>query len=245
MDLLEQFQRRATKIIRKLEHFSYESEENEVMHQEVWIVLSIRETGLAVTFLVSAEALTVEAPAQQIQVARGRNATLHCNFHTNRNIVAGDFVVWRKLLSPIDAVTRYLDGGVQYGEGYENRIQFSGDVNSGDISITIKEVTMEDNGTYVCSVRLREDPPRKSVIMSLFVLVAPSKPDCSIVGTPQYGQTINLTCVSQEGSPKPKYTWQSFNVHNEPRVLEKTEEDEPAYVEFEYLPGMQQVPSQS
>ncbi|NXG05413.1 GPA33 protein, partial [Sakesphorus luctuosus] len=110
-----------------------------------------------------------------------------------------------------------------YGEGYENRIQFTGDVNSGDISITIKEVTMEDNGTYVCSVRLRDDPPRQTALMSLFVLVAPSKPDCSIVGTPQYGQTINLTCVSQEGSPKPKYTWQSFNVRNEPRVLEKTE----------------------
>ncbi|NXM77399.1 GPA33 protein, partial [Serilophus lunatus] len=110
-----------------------------------------------------------------------------------------------------------------YGEGYKNRIQFPGDVKSGDISITISAVTMEDNGTYVCSVRLRNDPPRQSALVSLFVLVAPSKPECNILGTPEYGQTINLTCISHEGSPKPKYTWQSFNVKNEPRGLEKTD----------------------
>lgn len=52
--------------------------------------------------------------------------------------------------------------------------------------------------------------------------VAPSKPECKIVGTAEYGQTINLTCFSQEGSPKPTYTWQSFSVQNEPRVLETT-----------------------
>lgn len=52
--------------------------------------------------------------------------------------------------------------------------------------------------------------------------VAPSKPECKIVGTAEYGQTINLTCFSHEGSPKPTYTWQSFSVQNEPRVLETT-----------------------
>ncbi|NXI21596.1 GPA33 protein, partial [Sterrhoptilus dennistouni] len=106
-----------------------------------------------------------------------------------------------------------------YGQGYEQRLRFSGDVNSGDISITITAVTMEDNGTYACSVRLRNDYPAQTELLDLFVLVAPSKPECNIVGTPQYGQNINLTCVSREGSPTPKYSWQSFNVQNEPRVL--------------------------
>ncbi|NXN53154.1 GPA33 protein, partial [Rynchops niger] len=110
-----------------------------------------------------------------------------------------------------------------YGPGYENRIQFSGDVSQGDISITINAVTMEDNGTYACNVRLRNDPPRQTPTLALFVLVAPSKPECQILGTPEYGQTINLTCISHEGSPKPRYTWQSFNVQNEPRVLQTTE----------------------
>ncbi|XP_052559368.1 cell surface A33 antigen isoform X2 [Tympanuchus pallidicinctus] len=126
------------------------------------------------------------------------------------------------LLSGRKSSVRYFDGLVQYGTGYENRLHFTGDVNSGDISITINEVTMEDNGTYVCSVRLRDDPPRQSALTSLFVLIAPSKPECKIVGTAEYGQTINLTCFSHEGSPKPTYTWQSFSVQNEPRVLETT-----------------------
>ncbi|XP_027548468.1 cell surface A33 antigen [Neopelma chrysocephalum] len=186
---------------------------------------AMRRLGLFVfsAILASARALTVEAPAKQIQVARGRNATLRCNFKTEAAVHGGDLVVWKKITSPNDAVTRYFDGLVQYGEGYENRVQFSGDVGSGDISITLSEVTMEDNGTYVCSVRLRNDPPRQSAVLSLYVLVAPSKPDCRILGTPQYGQTINLTCMSQEGSPKPKYTWKSFNVQNEPRPLQNTE----------------------
>ncbi|NXC41178.1 GPA33 protein, partial [Penelope pileata] len=109
-----------------------------------------------------------------------------------------------------------------YGKGYENRIQFTGDIDSKDISITINAVTMEDNGTFICSVRLREDPPRQSALTSLYVLIAPSKPECKILGTAEYGQTINLTCISHEGSPKPTYTWQSYNVQNEPRVLETT-----------------------
>ncbi|XP_026715184.1 cell surface A33 antigen isoform X2 [Athene cunicularia] len=173
--------------------------------------------------LVTAHALTVEAPAKEIQVARGKNVTLRCNFKTEASITSGDVVVWRKIKSEDDAVTRYFDGLVQYGKGYENRIQFNGDVSKGDISITINAVTMEDNGTYACIVRLRNDPPRQTATLSLFVLVAPSKPECSILGTAEYGQTINLTCISHEGSPKPRYTWQSFNVQNEPRVLQTTE----------------------
>uniref|UniRef100_A0A803UZW9 Glycoprotein A33 n=1 Tax=Ficedula albicollis TaxID=59894 RepID=A0A803UZW9_FICAL len=79
---------------------------------------------------------------------------------------------------------------------------------------------MEDNGTYACSVRLRDDPPRDSFFLPS---VAPSKPECKILGTAQYGETINLTCVSHEGSPTPTYTWKSFNVQNEPRVLPHTQ----------------------
>ncbi|NXA47414.1 GPA33 protein, partial [Nothocercus julius] len=107
-----------------------------------------------------------------------------------------------------------------YGKGYENRIQFPGDVMKGDISIILSATVMEDNGTFTCSVRLRNDPPRQTALMHLLVLVAPSKPECKIVGTAEYGQTINLTCSSQEGSPAPTYTWQSYDVQNQLRPLQ-------------------------
>ncbi|NXA35167.1 GPA33 protein, partial [Eudromia elegans] len=107
-----------------------------------------------------------------------------------------------------------------HGKGYENRIQFPGDVTKGDISIILKEAVMEDNGTFSCSVRLRNDPPRQTAFMDLLVLVAPSKPECKIVGTAEYWQTINLTCISHEGSPAPTYAWQSYDVQNQPRSLQ-------------------------
>uniref|UniRef100_A0A8D0HRC5 Glycoprotein A33 n=1 Tax=Sphenodon punctatus TaxID=8508 RepID=A0A8D0HRC5_SPHPU len=114
-------------------------------------------------------------------------------------------------------------GEIQEGDGYQSRIGFTGVVNSGDASVVLKKVTMEDNGTYICSVRLRHDPPMNAksgelILLSLSI-VAPSKPECKILGTTEYGHNINLTCHSDEGSPKPVYTWQSFNVQNQPRAL--------------------------
>lgn len=48
--------------------------------------------------------------------------------------------------------------------------------------------------------------------------MAPSKPICNIQGTATYGQNINLTCVSEEGSPPPTYKWNSYDVLNNPRA---------------------------
>lgn len=52
--------------------------------------------------LVSAHALTVEAPAREIKVARGSNATLRCNFKTNAVVDRGDLLVWRKISSRVN-----------------------------------------------------------------------------------------------------------------------------------------------
>lgn len=52
--------------------------------------------------LVSAHALIVEVPERQIQVARGRNATLRCNFKANSAVDRGDLVVWKKINSKVN-----------------------------------------------------------------------------------------------------------------------------------------------
>lgn len=54
--------------------------------------------------LVSAHALTVEAPAKEIKVARGNNITLRCNFKTDASIDSGDVVVWRKINRQVNQV---------------------------------------------------------------------------------------------------------------------------------------------
>ena len=44
-----------------------------------------------------------------------------------------------------------------YGELYENRVNVSSNVEQSDASITIDRLTMDDNGTYECSVSLLLD----------------------------------------------------------------------------------------
>ncbi|CAF99825.1 unnamed protein product [Tetraodon nigroviridis] len=52
----------------------------------------------------------------------------------------------------------------------------------------------------------------------VFPIVAPSVPDCAVQGKAEYGQNINLTCKSEEGSPPPTYKWEGRDVRNMPRV---------------------------
>ncbi|XP_036400625.1 glycoprotein A33 (transmembrane), paralog a [Megalops cyprinoides] len=73
---------------------------------------------------------------------------------------------------------------------------------------------------FECDVKIPGDDEGKTLATTrLVVLVAPSKPMCKIQGTAEYGQNINLTCVSAEGSPQPTYSWQRHNVQNIPQPL--------------------------
>lgn len=67
----------------------------------------------------------------------------------------------------------YFDGGKEppfIAEAYKNRVSLSGSPSNNDLTITLKDVAMDDNGTYECSVRMRHDPPVKSARMELVVL---------------------------------------------------------------------------
>ncbi|XP_062983775.1 cell surface A33 antigen [Elgaria multicarinata webbii] len=170
-------------------------------------------------------ALTVETPQKKLEVNKGNNATLQCHFQTpvpNREI--GDLAAWRKLPKREEFFSMRLDNGKEFiNVAYQGRLSVSGNVNNGDVSITINQVTMDDNGTYECSVRLLEYPPMELANMDLLVLVPPSKPECKIIGKLEYGQNVNLTCNSIEGSPAPKYSWQSYDTQNHPRQLVGTQ----------------------
>ncbi|XP_066476770.1 cell surface A33 antigen [Tiliqua scincoides] len=167
--------------------------------------------------------LKVETPKKKMEVKRGGNATLPCTFQTSVTPEKGDIVYWTKVATEIEVINMYLDDyGTMEGIGYEGRVSYSGKPKDGDLSFTLSKLTMDDNGTYECSVRLRADPPVTHASMDLVVLVSPSKPDCQIIGKAEYGYNINLTCNSVEGSPKPQYSWQSYDAQNQPRALEGT-----------------------
>uniref|UniRef100_A0ABM5FXG2 Cell surface A33 antigen isoform X2 n=1 Tax=Pogona vitticeps TaxID=103695 RepID=A0ABM5FXG2_9SAUR len=185
-----------------------------------------------VLFMLSAvvavvHAVTVQTPQVKVEAARDKNATLQCIFHTSAtNRVPGDNVSWRKVPAMEDFAYKVIGSDLEYKGNYGDRMTFSGDLNQGNGSITFSELTMADNGTYECTVQLFEDPPPRSVLIDLLVLVIPSKPTCKIIGKAEYGQNINLTCHSDEGSPKPTYTWQRYDAQNQPQQLVGTPMEE-------------------
>ncbi|KAL1769900.1 cell surface A33 antigen [Sigmodon hispidus] len=171
---------------------------------------------------VAVDAISVETTQDILQAARGKSVTLPCTYST----VAPDrdgFIQWDKLLrSQTERVVtwKFLTKDYIYGTRYSNRVKVSNDVERSNASITIDQLTMDDNGTYECSVSLMSDLDGTSRSrVRLLVLVPPSKPDCSIEGETVIGNNIQLTCQSAEGSPSPQYSWKSYNAQNQERLL--------------------------
>ncbi|KAM6217254.1 cell surface A33 antigen [Rhynchocyon petersi] len=173
---------------------------------------------------VTINAISVETPQDVIQAARGKSITLPCTYQTSASDRNG-FIQWDKLLRDYSekVVTWIFESKkYDYGDRYQNRVSMSSNVEQSDASLTINQLTMEDNGTYDCSVSLMSDLGgiTKSRVR-LLVLVSPNKTVCGIVGEAVIGSNIELTCHSEEGSPAPQYSWKSYNIHNQERPLAK------------------------
>uniref|UniRef100_A0A8C5LKZ0 Glycoprotein A33 n=1 Tax=Leptobrachium leishanense TaxID=445787 RepID=A0A8C5LKZ0_9ANUR len=172
---------------------------------------------------VSVCAITVQTPKKFVEAARGASTTLPCSYQTTVVDKAGSNVIWKKLPDQDEVVSAFYGSINTTGSSYEGRVAFTGNVYGSDATITINQLTMADNGTYQCEVTIPSD--RKGTPfakMDLVVLVAPSKPNCAIDGTAEYGQVIKLTCSSNEGSPVPTYAWKSYTPQDALRPLPLT-----------------------
>ncbi|MEQ2296973.1 hypothetical protein AMECASPLE_030033, partial [Ameca splendens] len=124
---------------------------------------------------------------------------------------------------PLILTYYHTDNSTDITAKYENRASVDVNINgaSGKADLKLSSVTAEDNKRFECRVQIPKDDKGKLVDTArLTVLVAPSKPICEIQGTAEYGQNINLTCYSKEGSPTPTYKWDSRDVSNMPRVAD-------------------------
>ncbi|XP_030059819.1 cell surface A33 antigen isoform X2 [Microcaecilia unicolor] len=189
------------------------------MRENQGVTLFTLCTVLAATF-----AIHVKTPPI-IETERKQNATLQCSFETTTTDRNSANIQWKKIRpSQEEVISHYFDAlPITTGESYNGRVAFVGNVNANDATITISKLTMEDNGTYQCELTIPMD--RKGNTFSnvdLLILVAPSKPECAIVGTAEFGQDIQLTCSSKEGSPVPAYTWETFTPQNQLRQLPPT-----------------------
>ncbi|ELV13314.1 Cell surface A33 antigen, partial [Tupaia chinensis] len=176
------------------------------------------------------DAVSVETTSEVLRAARGKSVTLPCTYSTTATDRDG-FIQWDKLLrSHTETVVTWNFRTQSYGYGnlYENRVNISDSAQQSDASITISQLTMDDNGTYECSVSLLSD---KAITakgrVRLLVLVSPSKPDCGIEGETVVGNNIQLTCQSKEGSPAPQYSWKSYDILHRERPLAQPASGQP------------------
>ncbi|XP_003928131.1 cell surface A33 antigen [Saimiri boliviensis] len=179
----------------------------------LWVLCAVR---------VTVDAISVETPQDVLRAARGASVTLPCTYHTSASSREG-LIQWDKLLlSHTERVVTWTfsDKNYIYGDLYKDRVNLSGNAEQSDASITIGQLTMNDNGTYECSVSLMSDLEGTSKSrLRLLVLVPPSKPECGIEGETIIGNNIQLTCLSQEGSPAPQYSWKRYDILNKEQPL--------------------------
>ncbi|XP_054901047.1 cell surface A33 antigen-like [Poeciliopsis prolifica] len=168
----------------------------------------------------AAAAIEVDIPKDQYEFARGDNITLPCTFKSVIPNPSQITITW--FAGDVPILTHYHPSG-DTDITFENRMSADVNINggSGKADLKINSVTISDNNKYQCIVQVPRDKQGKiSDTATLTVLVAPSKPICKIQGTASCGQNINLTCVSEEGSPPPTYKWNSYDVLNNPRAHE-------------------------
>ncbi|KAG8553674.1 hypothetical protein GDO81_003507 [Engystomops pustulosus] len=77
---------------------------------------------------------------------------------------------------------------------------------TGNATITIKNMQPQDTGIYKCAVSNFPDPLGQGQVQ-LIVQVAPSTPHCNIQGNIVAGHAVTLVCLSEQGMPRPQYTW--------------------------------------
>ncbi|XP_041427823.1 V-set and immunoglobulin domain-containing protein 1 isoform X1 [Xenopus laevis] len=121
---------------------------------------------------------------QCLKTAYGRDARGRCN--------------WK------NQVFFYQNNQSLSGPSYKNRVTAA--MSPGNATITISNMQSQDTGIYTCEVlNLPESSGQGKILLT--VLVPPSVPHCSIRGAVETGHFISLLCYSEEGMPRPIYSW--------------------------------------
>ncbi|KAL3993178.1 hypothetical protein ACER0C_010452 [Sarotherodon galilaeus] len=170
-------------------------------------------------------AIEVTIPQSQYEYARGDNITLPCSFTStvNLNTVPVAIISWTALAVEANGkdamiLTYYYPlKKTDITSSYKGRVSLDVDVLNGKANLKLSSISLADNKHFGCRVQIPGERRGKQFATTrLVVLEPPSAPVCKIQGKTEYGQNINLTCVSAEGFPPPTYSWKRYCVHNQP-----------------------------
>ncbi|XP_016418385.1 cell surface A33 antigen [Sinocyclocheilus rhinocerous] len=177
--------------------------------------------------------LEVKMSQATVEVARGDDVTLTCNFKPKSPKNDLIVITWTGDADETSGEkvifgNYYSYGKVDIGPDYQGKAVIETDLDAKTSKLTLKQVTLKESRRIRCFVQIPGDIEGKTADTTfLLVQVAPSQPLCKVVGTAEYGHNISLTCVSEEGSPTPTYKWERYNVKNVPQAfpLKTTEKD--------------------
>ncbi|XP_070771099.1 cell surface A33 antigen-like [Enoplosus armatus] len=186
--------------------------------QRVW-----RKLFLILTVLPCCRSMQVSIPEGEYEVASGDDINLICSFIPARPGYNTLVLTWEAYPDNADGTmksvaTYFLNNPIDIAPAYEGRAFLEVDINKQVSTLRLTKVTMQDSRRYQCSVMIpNDDEGTTAATTSLLVLVPPSPPICRIQGKAEYFQNITLTCLSEQGSPKPVSEWRTYSVENLPR----------------------------
>ncbi|XP_070694563.1 cell surface A33 antigen [Pempheris klunzingeri] len=195
--------------------------------------LGWRKLFLILTVLPCCRSLQVSIPEAEYEVAKGGDIILTCSFVPARPVSNALVLTWAadpdNVDDPMQAVATYfINNQVDIAPAYESRATMEVDIANQVSRLRLTRVTMKDSRRFQCSVMIpNDDEGTTAATTYLLVLEPPSVPICGIQGKAEYFQNISITCMSQEGSPKPVYEWTTYNTENIQRTFppKTTEKD--------------------
>ncbi|CAI5678523.1 unnamed protein product [Oreochromis niloticus] len=158
--------------------------------------------------------LTVLPPDELIKIESGQDVTLTCQA-PNNNITG---VVWIRSDLGDEYVFLYQDhpDPANQHPSFKNRVDLQDrQMKDGDVSLSLKDVTIKDTGTYVCSVLLEET--RSLKLISIINLIVFDRPDLKIIPA-ESGQDVTLTCRAPNNNIK-HLNWRRADLESEHVLL--------------------------
>ncbi|XP_053187978.1 V-set and immunoglobulin domain-containing protein 1-like [Scomber japonicus] len=159
------------------------------------------------------ELITVTTPHKHVNVTKGGSLLLQCYFVSTESTTTGLTIQWDFVssasMTASQQVYYYQGGKTIISDSYSDRFHPPSDPGSShNASIIISNMQLSDSGVYSCEIHNFPDVTGQSqanIIVN--VLERPSVPYCAVHGDVEAGHLVTLTCHSEDGNPKPTYSW--------------------------------------
>ncbi|XP_030643727.1 butyrophilin subfamily 1 member A1-like [Chanos chanos] len=172
------------------------------------------------------DTFSVVVPDSPVSAKLGSSVVLLCSLSPSFSAVELE-VRWYRPNKFNTPVLLYKDQKIQESPvdpQYRDRVSLIGNLEEGNVSLKMKNITLSDRGEYVCYVSSGTWYEKGTT--SLTVNILGSVPVLSFTET---GEQVNVTCVSDGWSPQPTVTWrdrEGKEIKHNSNVMYKTDSDD-------------------